>query len=58
MSAELEPAAGDLSGGKLWSTFVEPPWDYEVWDTQLELDVMGKKSSFSARIGPVRAGAV
>jgi hypothetical protein len=57
MSAEVELAAWDLHGRKLWSTFVEPPWDYEIWDTQLELDVMGKKSSFSARTGPIRAGA-
>lgn len=28
MSAELELAAWDLEGEKLWSAPVEPPWDY------------------------------
>ena len=57
MSAELELAAWDLEGSKLWSTFVEPPWDYDVRGTQLELDVMGKKSRFTAKTGPVGEGA-
>jgi L-alanine-DL-glutamate epimerase-like enolase superfamily enzyme len=52
MSAELELAAWDLEGKKLWSTFVEPPWDYEVNRGQVELDVMGDKSSFPLRLGP------
>lgn len=43
MSAELELAAWDLKGQKLWSEFVEPPWDYEVHGEFLDLDVMGKK---------------
>ena len=57
MSAELELAAWDLQGNKMWSTFVESPWYYEAQDTQLVLDVMGKKSSFSARTGPAGSGA-
>ena len=52
MSAELELAAWDIHGRKLWSTFVEPPWDYEVIDGRVELDVMGKKSSFLISVGP------
>lgn len=54
MSAELELAAWDLKGIKLWSTFVEPPWEYEVKDSQIELDVMGDKSSFPIKLGPSR----
>ena len=30
MLAELEFAAWDLKGKKMWSTFVEPPWVYDV----------------------------
>jgi hypothetical protein len=57
MSAELELAAWDLQGRKMWSTFVEPPWDYEVHGERVELDVMGMKSIFPVRTGPLpRAG--
>ena len=30
MSAELELAAWEINGRKLWSTSVEPPWSYAV----------------------------
>lgn len=56
MSAELELAAWDLRGKKLWSTFVEPPWDYDVSDGTLNLDVMGVKSHFDLNAGPKRGG--
>lgn len=52
MSAELELAAWDVRGRKLWSTFVEPPWNYQVRDAQVELEVMGKKSLFPTKAGP------
>src|SRR5262245_25495346 len=52
MSAELELAAWDLRGKKLWSTFVEPPWHYSVQAGYVDLDVMGKKSRFLAADGP------
>jgi hypothetical protein len=52
MSAELELAAWDTYGKKLWTTFVEPPWDYKVSQGQIELDVMGEKSVFSILRGP------
>lgn len=54
MSAELELAAWDLDGRKLWTTFVEPPWDYTVRDNILSLDVMGAITSFSLTSGPER----
>ena len=57
MSAELELAAWTLDGAKLWSTFVEPPWDYEVFDGKLHLDVMGKRSDFDLVDGPRSPGA-
>lgn len=56
MSAELELAAWDQAGGKLWSRFVEPPWSYTVTAGQLTLDVMGEISKFGLRVGPVRPG--
>ena len=52
MSAEIELAAWDLRGVKLWSTFVEPPWTYSVDGGMVELDVMGSISSFDLRSGP------
>jgi hypothetical protein len=58
MSAELELAAWDIDGRKLWSTFVEPPWSYEVHDNRVELDVMGRKSSFAIATGPKSFGFV
>jgi hypothetical protein len=54
MSAETELAAWDVSGRKLWTTFVEPPWSYKVLSDRLDLDVMGQKSSFDVRTGPER----
>ena len=42
MSAELEFAVWNQSGQKLWSTFVEPPWNFEVRGQTVELNVMGK----------------
>jgi hypothetical protein len=57
MSAELELAAWTLEGRKLWSTFVEPPWDYSVVDARVHLDVMGKKSVFDLGTGPSSRGA-
>jgi hypothetical protein len=57
MSAELEIAAWDIQGKKLWSTFVEPPWDCRIQGNHIELDVMGMKSRFAIKTGPIGAGA-
>lgn len=51
MSAELELAAWTVDGIKLWTTFVEPPWDYSVEGSSVTLDVMGSISSFPLRSG-------
>jgi hypothetical protein len=52
MSAELELAAWDTSGRKLWTTFVEPPWTYDVEGDSVRLDVMGTVSTFPLDTGP------
>ncbi|MEM9412211.1 MAG: hypothetical protein AAGA30_13940 [Planctomycetota bacterium] len=52
MSAELELAAWDTAGRKLWSTFVEPPWSYSVDESTVNLNVIGEKSSFALAVGP------
>lgn len=52
MSAELELAAWDTDGRKRWSAMVEPPWDYAVRGGTVELDVMGKLSTFLLESGP------
>ncbi len=52
MSAELELAAWNTKGDKLWSMFVEPPWSYEIADDTVMIDVMGSKTNFSLTDGP------
>jgi hypothetical protein len=54
MSAELELAAWDQDGTKLWSMFVEPPWSYGVVRGRVRLDIMGTKAGFPLRQGPGR----
>jgi hypothetical protein len=55
MSAELELAAWDARGRKLWTAldavFVEPPWSYTVANGILTLDVMGKILKFPLKAG-------
>ncbi|WP_433040666.1 hypothetical protein [Dactylosporangium sp. CS-033363] len=51
MSAELELAAWTSDGGKLWSTFVEPPWSYRVDGSTVTLDVMGSVRRLALRTG-------
>jgi len=41
MAAELELAVWDITGRKLWTRYVEPPWDYRVDGHVVHLDVMG-----------------
>ena len=41
MMAELEFGVWTTSGEKLWSTFVEPPWNFTVTGDTVELDVLG-----------------
>jgi hypothetical protein len=53
MSGEVELAVWDIHGVKLWTTFVEPPWEYTVHEDTVHLDVMGKKSSFFLQKGPM-----
>jgi hypothetical protein len=52
MSAELEFAAWDRTGFKLWGTFVEPPWSFDIDAGKIRLDVMGMVSEFPLRQGP------
>lgn len=51
MSAELELAVWDIHGQKRWSTFVEPPWNYEIDGDLIHLDVMGQRTSFPLNRG-------
>jgi len=57
MAAELEFAAWTKEGKKLWTTFVEPPWDYALDGDSITLDVMGKKKRFSVHHGPEKTRA-
>lgn len=51
MSAELEFAVFDFNGAKRWTTFVEPPWEYDLRDGCVRLDVMGDIRSFELATG-------
>jgi len=52
MAAELELAAWNLHGQKLWTMFVEPLWSYSVQNGVIQLDVMDHLSSFPLASGP------
>lgn len=52
MSAELDLSAWDMHGSKLWSAYVEPPWEYHVEGDMVHLDVMGIATSFPLLTGP------
>lgn len=52
LSAEIEMAAWDISGKKLWTAPVEPPWDYSIEGDTIHLNVMGQLSVFSLEHGP------
>lgn len=54
MSAELEFAVWTTNGRKLWSTFVEPPWNYEIKRDMVKLDVMGVTTWRRLKDGTVR----
>lgn len=52
LAAELEMAAFDAAGRPLWSMYVEQPWNYEVHGDLVRVDVKGRVTSFSLRLGP------
>lgn len=54
MAAELELAAWTVEGKKLWTTEVEPPWDYQVEKGRVMLEVMGHSRVFDLDKGPGR----
>jgi hypothetical protein len=54
MAAELELAAWDIHGHKLWTMFVAPPWSYSVHDGVIQLDVMNNLSRFPLPSGPTK----
>lgn len=54
MSAELEFTAWTIAGEKLWTTFVEPWWEYKVVGGEVLLDVMDVRAAFPLMTGPKR----
>jgi hypothetical protein len=52
MSAELELAAWDIHGKKLWSMFAEPPYDYTVENGIVHMDRDGEKLEIPIEAGP------
>jgi hypothetical protein len=55
MAAELEIAAWNTEGHKLWARFMEPPWSYHVKEGVIFLDTSGRQSSFPLVTDPVEA---
>jgi hypothetical protein len=55
MAAELELAAWDVNGRKLWSWFVEPPWEFAVAGDVVTVDVMGSVSRIRLQSGDAPA---
>jgi hypothetical protein len=51
MCAELELAAWTVTGEKLWTTFVEPPWSHQVRGDLVDLEVMGVRRTLGLRTG-------
>jgi hypothetical protein len=51
MSSELEFAAWDNNGRKLWSKSVEPPWSYKSIGNKINLDIMGQFTQFDIKTG-------
>lgn len=51
MSTELELGVWHISGELLWTTRVEPPWEYKVQGENIYVDVMGKQTAFTLRSG-------
>lgn len=51
MAAELEFAAFDISGTKLWTRHVEPPWTFTLEPDRIVLDVMGTITHLSRQSG-------
>ena len=51
MTGELELAAWNNLGEKLWSKFVEPPWYYEVQEETITTNVMDYEESFNIYTG-------
>jgi hypothetical protein len=52
MSAELEVAAWNIRGEKLWSMYVEPPYGYTVEKGIVYMDRMDEKLEFPLEAGP------
>ncbi len=52
LAAELELAAWDGQGRKLWATFVEPPWHDTVADRVVHVTVLDVGASFPLTTGP------
>ena len=55
MSGELDLAAWDLSGKKLWAMPLQPAWQYHVESGLVHLNVGGRRTAFPLREGPQHA---
>ncbi|HXE53960.1 MAG TPA: hypothetical protein VN541_13140 [Tepidisphaeraceae bacterium] len=52
MSGELELAAWDVWGNKLWTMPLQPAWEYHVEGDEVHLDVLGRRTVFDLHKGP------
>ena len=54
MQEELEFGIYTLDGLEVWSTFVEPPWTYEIEDEHVKLTFMDKISYRDLKTGELK----
>ena len=52
---DVELAAWDVSGKKLWNMPLQPAWEYHVEGGKVHLDVLGRRTVFGLQEGPQHA---
>lgn len=54
MQEELEFGIYGLDGTETWSTFVEPPWTFDIEENHVKLNVMDKISYRELKTGELK----
>lgn len=54
MQEESEFGIYTLDGQEIWSTFVEPPWSFDIEDNRVKLDVMDEISYRDLKTGELK----
>lgn len=54
MQEELELGVYTLDGQEIWSTFVQPPWTFEITGNEVKLNVMGEITYRDLKTGELK----